>query len=140
MPFPLQKAAYAVLLTAGLASCKHDADTVPLSDELAGTWRLTDVQCFCPAGQPVPDEVLTLETGQRFQLTRKGQLAAEGTYALSQGSACNTGSGTEALLKLTTSAANTSVPSGAYSIKNNMLVIDQCSAADGPKYTYRREK
>jgi hypothetical protein len=131
---------FALLLTASLAGCKHDADTVPLSDDLAGTWRLTDMQCFCPAGQQVKDEVITFDAAQRFQLSRDGQLAAEGTYALSQGSACTGGSGTQALLKLTASATTTYVPSGAYSIQNNTLVIDQCSAADGPKYTYRREK
>jgi len=34
---------------------------------------------------------------------------------------------------------NVYVPKGAYSVQHNVLVIDQCSAADGPRYTYQRQ-
>ncbi|AMR26808.1 hypothetical protein A0257_06575 [Hymenobacter psoromatis] len=127
-----------LLLAASLSGCRHDSDSPAPSDELAGTWRLTNVQCYCPAGQPVPNEVLTLDAGQHFQLFRNGALAAEGSYATSQGPSCSA-SVSVPLITLTASVPSVYVPKGAYSIQNNMLVIDQCSAADGPKYTYQRQ-
>ncbi|MGI4734494.1 MAG: hypothetical protein ACRYG7_04875 [Janthinobacterium lividum] len=125
---------------ASLTSCRHDSDSpMPaLSDELAGSWRLTNVQCYCPPGQPVPNEVLKLDTGQHFQLFRNGTLVAEGTYATGQGINCSA-SNTVPVITLTTASSTVYVPKGAYTVENNVLTIDQCSAADGPKYTYQRQ-
>jgi len=105
---------------------------------LAGTWRLSDYQCHCPPGHPIPDEVLTLDASQHFRLMRDKKLAAEGTYATSTGVSC--GGGTlEPIITLTPKDADTYVPKGAYTLEGSTLVIDQCSAADGPKYTYTRQ-
>ncbi|TDN37160.1 hypothetical protein E4631_07045 [Hymenobacter sp. UV11] len=137
----MNKLLYAsILLAASLSGCQHDSDSPApaLSDELAGTWRLTNLQCFCPAGQPVPNEVLMLDTSQHFKLFRNGTLAAAGTYATSQGANCSANDMVP-FITLTASAANVYVPKGAYSLANNTLVIDQCSAADGPRYTYQRQ-
>jgi len=123
-----------------LAGCQRDSDSPApaLSDELAGNWRLTNVQCYCPAGQPVPNEVLKLDASQHFQLFRNGTLAAEGTYATGQGTSCSA-SNLVPVITLTASSATVYVPKGAYTVADNVLVIDQCSAADGPKYTYQRQ-
>lgn len=127
-----------LLLASCLAGCRHDSDSPAPSGELAGIWRLTNLQCFCPAGQPLPDEVLTLDASRHFQLFRNGTLAAAGSYATSQGPSCSA-SDSVPLLTLTATAPNAYVPKGAYVIQNNTLIIDQCSAADGPKYTYQRQ-
>lgn len=137
----MKKLLYASLfLAASLSGCRHNGDSPApaLSDELAGTWRLISVVCFCPGGQPVPDEVLTLDTSQHFQLFRNGTLAATGTYATSQKPNCSA-SDSAATLTLTAPTAKGHLPTGAYRLQNNSLVIDQCSAADGPQYTYQRQ-
>jgi len=131
------------LLTAGAlgtTSCQRAVQTAAPEPgtTLVGTWRLTGYQCHCPPGQPVPDEVLNIEANQHFRLMRNKALAAEGTYSLSTGISC--GGGTpEPLLTLTPTAADAYAPKGAYTLASDTLVIDQCSAADGPRYTYTRQ-
>ena len=124
----------------GTTSCQRAAQSSAPGPgtTLVGTWRLTGYQCHCPPGQPVPDEVLTIDAGQHFRLVRNRALAAEGTYTLGTGISC--GGGTpEPLLTLTPAAADAYAPKGAYTLAGDTLVIDQCSAADGPKYTYTRQ-
>ncbi len=123
-----------------LVGCRHDSDSPApaLSDDLAGSWRLTTLQCYCPASQPLPNEVLKLDASQHFQLFRNGTLAAEGTYATGQGPSCSA-SNIVPVITLTASSSTVYVPKGAYTVENNVLVIDQCSAADGPRYTYQRQ-
>jgi len=133
---------FALLATGalGTTSCQRAAQSAApeASASLEGTWRLTGYQCHCPPNQPVPDEVLTIEAGQRFRLVRNKALAAEGAYTTGQGVSC--GGGTpEPVITLTPTAADTYAPHGAYTLVGNTLVIDQCSAADGPKYTYTRQ-
>lgn len=114
------------------------AATAASGTGLAGTWRLTDYQCHCPPGHPVPNELLTLDANQHFRLLRDNKLAAEGTYSTGKGISC--GGGTpEPILTLTPATADTYAPKGAYTLAGTTLVIDQCSAADGPKYTYTRQ-
>ncbi len=135
----MNKLLYAsLLLVASFSGCRHDSDSPAPSDELAGSWRLTGLQCYCPAGQPVPNEVLTLDASQHFQLFRNGTLAATGSYATGQGANCSA-SDLVATITLTATVPNVYVPKGAYSVQSNVLVIDQCSAADGPRYTYQRQ-
>jgi len=136
--------ALALLATGALGTtgCQRAAQSAApeakASAALEGTWRLTGYQCHCPPGQPVPDEVLTIEAGQRFRLVRNQVLAAEGAYTTGQGISC--GGGTpEPIITLTPTAADTYAPKGAYTLEGNTLIIDQCSAADGPKYTYTRQ-
>lgn len=131
----------ASLLTTGLlltaaVGCKRDSDATPSSDALTGTWRLTGMACFC-SYNPSVVELLTLGDDHRFNLVRDGQLAAQGTYVLTQGSACANGPA-EPYLQLTVATANTYAPHGVYSVKNNTLTIAQCVALDGPSYTYQR--
>ena len=126
-----------LLLAASLAGCKHDADTVPISDSVAGTWRLTNMACFC-AYNPKIVEVLTLESNQQFRLVRDGQLAAQGTYAVTTGSACANGP-VVPYLKLTVATPGTYAPNGVYTVQNNTLTIEGCVALDGPSYTYQRQ-
>jgi hypothetical protein len=126
------------LLATGAISCQRTPQTTEPSATLVGTWRLTAYQCHCPPNQPVPDESVTFEAGQRFKLYRKGALAAEGTYTTGEGVSCG-GGASEPMLTLTPSATDAYAPKGAYSMEGNTLVIDQCSAADGPKYTYTRQ-
>lgn len=128
-----------LLLSAGLASCQRTPDSPHAAATLAGSWRLTGYVCNCPPNTPVPDETVTFDNNQHFKYFRQQQLAAEGTYALSTGAACNTGPGTEPMLTLTPTAPNTYAPHGTYTLTASTLVIDQCSAADGPKYTFTRQ-
>jgi hypothetical protein len=127
-----------VLLTASLAGCQRGATSPNPETTLVGTWRLTGYQCHCPPNQPVPDESVTFDASQHFKLYRRQALAAEGTYTTGQGISC--GGGTpEPIITLTPAAADTYAPKGAYTLAGNTLVIDQCSAADGPKCTYTRQ-
>jgi hypothetical protein len=125
-------------LAASLTGCRHDAD-LPSPDALIGTWRLTHVACYCVA-TPTPDETITFSTSRQFQLMRNGALAAEGTYALSRGPACG-----ETLerdqLRLVVTTAGAYAPTGAYTVQNQTLVIDQTNkcVSDGPVYTYTRQ-
>lgn len=128
-----------LVASALLASCaRPPADPAP-GAALAGTWRLTNLRCYCPAGW-LPNEQLLLEANLRFQLYRGGKLKAQGRYATSQGSLCGQGAN-QLLLRLTPDSAGAYAPSGAYTLQGNKLVIDQGSAclADAPVATYKRQ-
>lgn len=129
--------AFALLLSLG-GCTRQPADPAP-SDELVGTWHLTNLQCYCPAGW-LPDEQLLLEANRRYQLYRGGKLLSAGRYATSQGSLCGQGA-SQALLRLVPDSAGAYAPSGAYALQANKLVIDQGSAclADAPVATYKRQ-
>lgn len=133
--FPLTLA----LLAAATSGCQRAATQAQApSATLVGTWKLTAYQCHCPPNQPIPDESVTFETGQRFKLYRNKALAAEGTYTTGEGVSCG-GGASEPIITLTPASADAYAPHGAYSLQGSTLVIDQCSAADGPKYTYIRQ-
>jgi hypothetical protein len=58
----MSKLLYAsLLLAASLSGCRHDSDSPAPSDELAGTWRLTGMMCYC-AYDPKIVEMLTLSS------------------------------------------------------------------------------
>lgn len=80
-----------ILLATSLASCQRSASPPEPGTTLVGSWRLTTVQCNYPAGQPVPDELLTFDAGRHFQLLHGDKLAAEGTYATGQAPNCSGG-------------------------------------------------
>jgi hypothetical protein len=126
------------LLATCASSCQRTTQSLEPGTSLVGTWRLTAYQCHCPPNQPVPDESVTFEAGQHFRLYRKGALAAEGTYTTGQGVSCG-GGASEPIITLTAASPDAYAPKGAYTLAGNTLVIDQCSAADGPKYTYTRQ-
>jgi hypothetical protein len=133
-------ATFLLLLTASFGGCKHNVESPgPDPGTLAGNWRLTDRQCYCPAGQPLPDEQITFDANGHFQLFRNGALATEGSYAFSQGMSCGGSTTNVTLLTLKGTTPNVYVPYGAYSQQNNVLVLDQCYVADGPKFTYQRQ-
>ncbi|MDJ0364163.1 hypothetical protein QMK33_03290 [Hymenobacter sp. H14-R3] len=131
-----------LLLVTGLAGCQRTASSpepeAAQGTTLVGSWRVTAYQCNCPPNYPLPNESVTFDASQHFKLYRNKVLAAEGTYATGQGSNCGGGT-SEPIITLTASTPNTYVPEGAYTLTSNTLVIDQCSAADGPKYTYTRQ-
>ncbi len=132
LPFAL------ALLAAGASGCQRAATQAQApSATLVGTWKLTAYQCHCPPNQPVPNESVTFEPGQRFKLYRNQALAAEGTYTTGEGVSCG-GGASEPIITLTPTAEDAYAPHGAYTLQGNTLVIDQCSAADGPKYTYTK--
>ena len=126
-----------LLLAASLASCEREADSLSPAT-LVGSWRLTDKMCYCEAS-PLPDEVLTFATDQHFQLFRSGTLAAEGTYSLSRSPSCGETIDRDQLRLATT--AKTYVPTGAYTVQGQTLIIDQTNecVSDGPIYTYTRQ-
>ena len=128
-----------LFLAPALASCQRTADSPNPETTLVGSWRLTGYLCNCPPGTPVPDEAVTFDNSRHFKYFRQQKLAAEGSYALGTGAACTTGPGPEPLLTLTPTVASAYAPKGTYTLQGNTLVIDQCSAADGPKYTYTRQ-
>jgi len=127
-----------LLTSASLTSCGNKAD-LPSPDNLIGTWRLTARACYCEAA-PVPDEVITFDNSKRFQLFRNKALAAEGTYSLSRGPACGESVDRDQL-RLTVTTAGAYAPTGAYTVQNQTLVIDQTNkcVSDGPVYTYTRQ-
>jgi len=126
-----------LLLAASLAGCAREADS-PTPATLLGTWRLTDRMCYC-AASPLPDEVLTFATDQRFQLFRNGTLVADGTYSLSRSPSCGETIARNQLRLAT--IAKTYVPTGAYTVQDQTLIIDQTNGcvSDGPIYTYTRQ-
>lgn len=126
-----------LLCGASLAGCQRAATSTSPTTTLEGTWRLTGYQCHCPPNQPVPNEVLTIEAGQRFRLLRNNTLAAEGAYTTGQEASC--GGGAPGPVITLTPTTDTYAPHGAYTLEGNTLIIDQCSAADGPRYTYTRQ-
>ena len=126
-----------LLLTASLTGCQHDADTAPLSDSVVGTWRLTNMACFC-AYDPKVVEILTLDGNQQFRLVRDGQLAAQGTYLVTTGAGCANGP-VVPYLQLTVATPGTYAPYGTYTVQHNTLTIERCVALDGPSYTYQRQ-
>ena len=126
------------LLATSAIGCQRTPQATEPSTTLMGTWKLTAYQCHCPPNQPVPDESVTFEAGQHFKLYRKGALAAEGSYTTGEGVSCG-GGASEPVITLTPASADAYAPKGAYTLAGNTLVIDQCSAADGPKYTYTRQ-
>lgn len=126
-----------LLLATNLAGCAREADSLSPAT-LVGTWRLTDRMCYC-AASPLPDEVLTFTTEQRFQLFRDGTLAADGTYSLSRSPACGETIARDQLRLVTIARAY--VPTGAYTVQGPTLIIDQTNGcvSDGPIYTYTRQ-
>lgn len=126
-----------LLLALGAAGCRHDAD-LPEPGSLAGSWRLTRVQCYCSTS-PVPDELLTFSSGQRFQLLRDGRLSSEGTYGLSRSPACGQTTDRDQLT-FRVASPGTYAPSGAYTLAGSTLVVDQTNncISDQPVYTYQR--
>jgi hypothetical protein len=134
----MRKTCALLLLAASLAGCRPEAD-LPSPDTLIGTWRLTNMACYCTAS-PTRDETITFDTNQRFQLFRGGTLAAEGTYALSRGPACGETIDRDQL-RLAATTAGAYVPTGAYTVQGQTLVIDQTNqcVSDGPVYTYTRQ-
>ncbi|RZK34585.1 MAG: hypothetical protein EOO57_10815 [Hymenobacter sp.] len=128
---------YFGLLAIAATSCKHDSDVLPIDDSVVGSWRLTKMPCFC-AFDPKVVEVLTLDGNQQFRLVRDGVLASQGSYAVTQGAACNSGP-LAPYLKLTVATPNTYAPNGEYTVQNNTLTITGCVALDGPAYVYERQ-
>ena len=137
----MKKLLYAsLLLAASLSGCRHDRDSPAPADELVGTWHLTARTCYCPAG-PLPDETLVFDVNRHFQLFRAGKLAYEGTYATGQGPVC-AGAPSQGLLTLSGAVATVVFqPSGAYTLKDSILIIDQGSYCipDATIGTYQRQ-
>jgi hypothetical protein len=127
-----------LLLAASFASCQRGTTSPNPENTLVGSWRLTAYLCNCPPGTPVPNETVTFDNNQHFTYFRNQAIAAQGTYTTGQGTNCGGGTA-EPIITLTPTAASTYVPKGAYTLEGNTLVIDQCSAADGPRYTYTRQ-
>lgn len=135
--------AYLFVLGLGLGSCgQHAASTsadAPAPASVVGTWQLSRLETG-RAGNPLPNQRLTLTANQQLQFYDGGKLAAEGTYTLATGSACNGGTSSDPLLRVALTTPNAYAPHGNYTLRGDTLVIDQCLAADGPRYTFRRQQ
>jgi len=105
-----------------------------------GTWQLVALDCNCLPGSKLPNQRLTLASSQQLQFYDGNKLTAEGTYTLATGSACSGGTSAEPLLSVTLSTPAAYAPHGNYTQRGDTLVIDQCLAADGPRYTFRRQR
>ncbi|MGI4835154.1 MAG: hypothetical protein ACRYFK_17005 [Janthinobacterium lividum] len=134
----MKKLLYLLGLLLSFGGCQPQATPAP-SDELVGSWRLTNLQCYCPAGW-LPDEQLLLEANRRYQLYQGGQLKSAGSYATSQGSLCGQGT-SKTLLRLTPDSTGAYTRNGSYTLQANRLIIDQGSEclADAPVATYKRQ-
>lgn len=137
-----------VALALGLGACRPEAaaptertaPAVATGTSVVGTWQLVALQCFCPANHPVPNQRLMLDSARRFQFFANGKLVASGTYGLGTGSACSGAASADALLRLTPTSADAFAPHGNYALRGDTLVIDQCLAADGSRYTFQRQR
>lgn len=134
----------AFLLLLSLAACSRQsaspaAEAPAATGSVVGTWQLTRLETS-RTGSALPSQHLTLTADQKFQFYQDGKLLAEGTYTLGTGSACGGGTGADPLLSVSITTPNAYAPAGNYTLANNTLVIDQCLAADGPRYTFERQR
>jgi hypothetical protein len=140
--------ALSIALALPLGACHRETATptegtatdVAASTSVVGTWQLVALQCFCPANRTVPNQRLALDSARRFQFFDNDKLVAAGTYTLGTGSACSGAASTDALLRVTPTTPNAFAPHGNYTLRGDTLIIDQCLAADGPRYTFRRRR
>ncbi|NML65079.1 hypothetical protein HHL22_07655 [Hymenobacter sp. RP-2-7] len=137
-----------LVLALALGACHREAvppattaeADVAAGTSVVGTWRLVALQCFCPATNTVPNQRLLLDSARHFQYLVNDKLAAAGTYALGTGSACSAAASAEPLLQVAPATPNAYAPHGNYTLRGDTLIIDQCLAADGPRYTFRRQR
>lgn len=133
-----------LLLGLALGACHHQP-TEPVAEVAApasvvGTWQLVGRDCNCPPGTKLPNQRLTLASSRQLRFYAANKLAAEGTYALATGSACGGGTSTAPLLRVALTTPNADAPHGNYTLRGDTLIIDQCLAADGPRYTFQRQR
>ncbi|WP_426060841.1 hypothetical protein [Hymenobacter sp. B1770] len=122
------------LLASGsmLTGCEKESDSL---SGLAGTWKLTNRECFCvPA--PVPNETATF-TNSEFSFYKEGQLSASGTYAFTEGKTCG-GSTLIPVARLTYATLNNPPTDVVVTVAGNTLVLDYGIACDAPRETYKR--
>lgn len=144
MKLPILPLALALALGACHRETARPTETEPtfagVGTSVVGTWQLVALQCFCPANSAVPNQRLTLDSARQFRYFVDDKLAAAGTYALGTGSACSAAASAEPLLQATPATAGAYAPHGNYTLRGDTLIIDQCLAADGPRYTFRRQR
>lgn len=132
-----------LLLGLGLEGCgQHPtapAAEAPAPATVVGTWQLTRLETG-RANNPLPNQRLTLTSTQQLQFYTDGKLTAEGTYTLATGSACSAAASPDPLLRVALSTPNAYAPHGNYTLRGDTLIIDQCLAADGPRYTFQRQR
>ena len=137
-----------LLLGLGLGSCSQQSASpladAPMADaakstSVVGTWQLTRLETG-RAGNSLPNQRLTLTSNQQLQFYDNDKLAAEGTYTLGTGSACSAAASPDPLLRVALSTPAAYAPHGNYTLRGDTLVIDQCLAADGPRYTFQRQR
>jgi hypothetical protein len=122
-----------VLLSVGLLQgCKKDSDT---PTGLAGTWKLTDRQCFCPR-TPMPNETVVF-TNTEFTFYREGQRTVYGTYSYGTGSICGVGTATP-VLRFAYANPNSTLQAATSTVTGNTLVLDYGGPCDAPVNTYKR--
>ncbi|SFQ48159.1 hypothetical protein [Hymenobacter arizonensis] len=122
------------LLVSGsvLSGCEKESDSLT---GLAGTWKLTNRECFC-APTPVPNETVTF-TNSEFSFYKAGQLSANGAYIFTEGSTCG-GSTLIPVARLTYATPNHSPTDVVVTVAGNTLVLDYGIACDAPRETYKR--
>ena len=122
-----------VLLSVGLLQgCKKDSDS---PTGLAGTWKLTDRQCFCPR-LPLPNEMVVF-TNTKFTFYREGQRTVYGNYSYGTGRTCG-GSALVPVIHLAYVNANSVPQDVVVTVTGNTLVLDYGGPCDAPVNTYQR--
>jgi hypothetical protein len=121
-------------LLAGSA-CKPDKD-IPRPNGIVGRWQLTQVECYCVPGAPVPNEVVEFDAAGNTVFYKDGQVESRGTYQFTTGTFCG---GLERIPVLRISNLPGLYDNNiAYSLDATTLVLDQGLCTDAPRKTYRK--
>ncbi|MBF9236682.1 hypothetical protein I2I05_04675 [Hymenobacter sp. BT683] len=115
-----------------LAGCKEDAE---LGTGLAGTWKLTNRQCFCPPSA-LPSEMVTFSDTE-FYFYKENRQTGYGTYAFESGKTCG-GSVLIPVLRFDFVSDNRQLTHAEATVTGNTLVLDYGSPCDAPRDTYQR--
>jgi len=123
---------YSALLLLGLAavSCQSDDDDVT-PQSLVGYWKLTQLECYCPAGTPTPNEAIEFKEDGKVTTYKNGQVEQTGTYTLGRGS---TPCATDTAVVTLTWPDSYVKPS--YSLQDKTLVLDGGICVDVSRKTY----
>lgn len=131
-----------LLLGAGsFSSCKKNQPSVATGTGLEGSWKLTDRQCFCPPGSPVPNETVTF-TATTYSFRLNGTLTTAGNYQPATAALCG-GATPVSVLQFgptypSSSVVRLSAARATFALTGNTLVLDYGIACDAPRDTYQR--
>ena len=137
-----QLTAYAFFATTlGLTACEEGCvePMAPESTGLAGTWQLSDRQCFC-LQTTLPNERIVF-TDSTFAIYQQDTLARSGRYTLVNNAiTCGSTSAEPAVHFVFNPSVGFNSLDAQYTLNGNTLILDYGSPCDAPRNTYKRVK